>query len=65
MVPGILRDVGDIADIAALVAPRPVTIRGGTTGQGDPLDHAQLTKKFASTKRAFGLLDVASLIVLE
>ena len=32
MVPGILRDFGDVADIAALVAPRAVTIKGGTNG---------------------------------
>ena len=65
MAPGILRDVGDLADIAALVAPRPVTISGGTTGEGKPLDPASLNRVFATTKRSFELLDVASLLVLE
>ena len=65
MVPGILRDVGDIADIAALVAPRPVTIKGGTTGEGNPLDRDSFHRNFATTKRAFELLDVGSLLVLE
>ena len=66
MAPGLLRDVGDIADIAALVAPRPVTINGGMTGDGNPLDLATLNKTFASTtKRAFELLDAGSLLVVE
>ncbi len=65
MAPGLLRDVGDIADIAALVAPRPVTINGGTTGAGTTLDRAALQKGFASTKQAFELLDVGSLLVVE
>ncbi len=65
MAPGILRDVGDIADIAALVAPRPVTINGGTTGDGNPVDRITLSNAFVSTKRAFDLLDVGSLLVVE
>ena len=65
MAPGILRDVGDIADIAALVAPRPVTINGGTTGNGNPVDRITLSNAFVSTKRAFDLLDVGSLLVVE
>jgi hypothetical protein len=65
MVPGILRDVGDLADIAALVAPRPVTISGGTTGDGNPLDRVALNRAYATTKRGFELLDVSSLLVVE
>ena len=56
---------GDIADIAALVAPRPVTINGGITGEGKTLDRVTLNKAFASTKQAFELLDVGSLLVVE
>jgi len=65
MIPGILRDVGDIADIASLVAPRPVTINGGITGDGNPLNRVSLDNAFATTKRAFELLDVSSLLVVE
>ena len=65
MAPGILRDVGDIADIAALVAPRPVTISGGITGEGKILDRVTLNKAFGSTKRDFELLNVGSLLVVE
>ena len=65
MVPGILRDVGDIADVAALVAPRPVTITSGTTGSGAALDANALRQQFASTKRAFELFDSPTLLVIE
>ena len=37
MAPGILRDVGDVAHLAALVAPRRVVIAGGVAGDGKPL----------------------------
>ena len=53
MAPGILRDVGDIAHIAALVAPRRVTIYGGVTGGGEPLPHEALVEHFAITRAAF------------
>lgn len=65
MVPGILRDFGDIADVAALVAPRPVTITGGVSGTGQALDQAQLMTEFAVTKRSFDLLDMSSVFLLE
>ena len=37
MAPGIVRDVGDVADLAALIAPRRVVIAGGVGGDGKPL----------------------------
>lgn len=65
MVPGILRDFGDIADIAALVAPRAVTIKGGTSGAGTVLDHDTLVKQFQPARRAFELLDVPNLLIIS
>ncbi len=53
MVPGILRDVGDIAHIAALIAPRQVTICGGITGGGKPIHGDDLSKQFRSTREIF------------
>jgi cephalosporin-C deacetylase-like acetyl esterase len=64
MVPGILRDFGDVTDIAALVAPRAVTIVGGVTGAGLAVDHAALTGEFATAKRVFTLLDVPNVFVV-
>ena len=38
MVPGILRDVGDVVHIASLVAPRSLQLHAPVTPQGEPLD---------------------------
>ena len=65
MVPGVIKEVGDIADIASLIAPRPVTIRGGTSGAGIKLDLAKLSHEFTRTARVFQLLDVASLLRVQ
>ena len=53
MVPGILRDVGDIQHIAALIAPRQVTIVGGVTGSGQVIHGDDLLKQFRSTQEVF------------
>lgn len=64
MVSGILRDFGDIGDIAALVAPRAVTIKGGTDGVGASLDLGTLQKRYQVAKKAFELLDVPNMLVI-
>ncbi|MFM9966086.1 MAG: alpha/beta hydrolase family protein [Planctomycetaceae bacterium] len=53
MVPGILRDVGDIPHIAALIAPRQVTIVGGVTGGGQTIHGDDLLKAFRVTQEVF------------
>lgn len=55
MAPGVLRDVGDIPHIAALIAPRPLTILGGTAGGGATLDDAALATMFGYTRQAYHL----------
>lgn len=55
MVPGLLRDVGDIPHLAALIAPRRVTIVGGVTGGGQTIHGDDLTKAFQVTRNAFSL----------
>lgn len=57
MVPGILREVGDIAHIAALVAPRRVTIAGGVTGSGKPFDFEPLRERYGFARTVFSLLN--------
>jgi len=47
MAPGILREVGDVAQLAALGAPRRVVIAGGVRGSGEPLTAAQRRETFA------------------
>ena len=55
MVPGIMKEVGDIAHIAALVAPRQVTIAGGVTGGGKALDLEPLRSQFSFSQAVFSL----------
>jgi hypothetical protein len=56
LVPGILRDAGDIAHLAALVAPRPLTIAGGVTGGGQPLDADALDAAFTFARQVYTLV---------
>lgn len=55
MAPAIVRDVGDVAHLAALIAPRPVIIAGGVTGSGKPLGPAALREEFRFTDQIFEL----------
>lgn len=58
--PNILRDVGDVPQIAALVAPRPLTIVGGQLGNGATLAAANLNSAFAYTEKVYNLLQASS-----
>jgi pimeloyl-ACP methyl ester carboxylesterase len=51
IVPGILRDVGDVPHLAALALPRRVVIAGGVTGGGKALSNDELQLAFAVTAR--------------
>jgi hypothetical protein len=53
LAPGILRDAGDIAHLAGLVAPRRLVIAASVTGGGQPLDPAALDAAFASTRQVY------------
>ena len=56
MAPGILRDVGDVAHIAALAAPRRVVIAGGVSGGGKALTEIQLREAYKPATAAWDLL---------
>ncbi len=56
IVPGMLVDVGDVAHLAALAAPRRVLIAGGVGPDGKPIDGDSLRHAYAPTARVFGLL---------
>lgn len=70
--PGILRDVGDIAHLAALVAPRSLLISGSVSPSGDkPLPESEQAKAFQyaanvyqtlKADEAFALVDPAELV---
>jgi hypothetical protein len=55
LAPGIVRDVGDIPQLAALIAPRQLLIAGAVNGAGKPLDAAALREQFAFTQRVYEL----------
>ncbi len=59
MAPGLLRDVGDVPQIAALIAPRPLLIAGGVRGNSEPLGDQQLQDQFAWTRSAYKLSGAA------
>jgi dienelactone hydrolase len=59
MVPGILKDVGDMAHIAALIAPRQVTITGGWRGNGQEILGDDLSREFGFTRKVFSLVNAA------
>jgi len=50
LAPGILRDVGDIPQLAALVAPRRVVIAGGVSGGGMALTAQQIEDTYGPAR---------------
>ena len=56
MVPNILRQVGDVGHIAAMVAPRSVLIAGASSGGGQSLDAVALRKCFDFTTQIFSAM---------
>ena len=54
--PGIVKDVGDVAHLAALVAPRRVVIAGGVSGGGKPLDADRLRSAYRPAAHVWDLL---------
>ncbi len=55
MVPGILRDVGDVDHIAALIAPRQIAIVGGVTGDGETIHGDDLARQFRFSRSVFSV----------
>ena len=62
IVPGVLRNVGDIPHLAALVAPRRVVIAGGVSGGGQALDSSRLRTAYESAGQIFGMLGAGDAI---
>ena len=61
---GILRDVGDIPHLAALVAPRKLIISGGVNGGGQTLSEAALKRQFEFTSRVYALEQAAGALTI-
>jgi len=60
LAPHILKKVGDVQHLAALVAPRPVIFAGGVTGGGAALPQEKLAKQFAWASDVYGLLKASN-----
>ncbi|MDY3552648.1 SMP-30/gluconolactonase/LRE family protein [Gemmata sp. JC717] len=56
MAPGLLRDIGDVAHLAALCTPKRVIIAGGVSGGGAARTVDQLTTAYAPASAAFELI---------
>lgn len=65
IVPGIVEYVGDVPDLAALVAPKPLTIQGAVSGNGEPLKSDALQEAFRRTRKAYSLLARENLFQLD
>jgi hypothetical protein len=62
IVPGIL-EAGDIADVAAALAPRPVLLEGLVDGRDRLLSEAELQGQLSSLRRAYQGLPGSKLVV--
>ncbi len=65
LAPGILRDLGDVPQIASLTAPRRLVIAGGVRGAGEPLSMAQLQSDFARTRTVYQLHQAAEQLAIQ
>ncbi len=64
VVPGALR-VYDLPDLAALVAPRPLTIRGAVDSLGRPVPQAALEEAYARARAAYRAAGAEGNLTLE
>lgn len=65
MVPGILKEVGDVADLATMIAPRKLMIAGAVYGNGETLSANQLQSQFKGTRGIYGELHPDSLVLSQ
>ena len=56
MAPGILRDIGDVAHLAALAAPKRVVIAGAVHGGGKAFSEAEMTAIYRPATNVWALL---------
>lgn len=64
MVPGLLRDVGDIGHIAALIAPRPLTIENSLAASGGPLSNATAHDSLKFCREVYSTFGVADALAI-
>lgn len=65
MAPGIVRDVGDIPRIAAILAPRKLVIASGVDGAGRELDQPSLRRQYDFLQRVYSLENAAAALSIS
>jgi cephalosporin-C deacetylase-like acetyl esterase len=65
IVPGMLKEFGDIAELAGLVAPKPLLIAGPVNAAGQPIDAARLPGLFGAATRRFEALSAGRALQLS
>jgi cephalosporin-C deacetylase-like acetyl esterase len=65
IVPGILKQFGDVADLAALVAPRVLLVSGGVRGSGVELGFPELRDNYVRAQNAYALLGATDRLRLQ
>jgi hypothetical protein len=63
-VPGVLRDY-DLPDLAALIAPRKLTIVAPVDAAGKPVPQAELDAAYDAAKKAYAAAGVPENLVLR
>ena len=64
VVPGALK-VYDLPDLAAMIAPRPLTIRNAVDATGKPVTQAELEETYAGARAAYKAAGAEDKLVLE
>jgi dienelactone hydrolase len=64
LAPGLF-EVGDVPHIAALLAPRRLTVAGGRSSEGKALDQKPLEQAFAFTQRMYRLLKAGDALLVK
>jgi dienelactone hydrolase len=65
LAPGIVRDVGDVPQLAALALPRRVVIAGGVSGGGEVLGEEELSRAYEITRTLAGIAKQPGSFVLR
>ncbi len=65
LVPGILKEVGDVSHLCGLFAPGKLYISGGHLAEGKPLNSSLLEKEYSFTRNAYDWSSKSSQIKIE
>jgi hypothetical protein len=64
LAPGLF-EAGDVPHLAALLAPRRLTVAGGLSSEGKALEQKPLEQAFAFTHKVYGLLKADTALLIQ